>query len=85
MKEQIKLSSRYGEKNYLNRVGDETSKRYSLQSEFCYRVGIIEKDPDNYSFVDPSGGPFIQKGTIIDGNTVKSISNSENNVVIEFE
>lgn len=86
MKERIKLQSRYIEdKNYLNRIGDETSKRYLLQTEYDYRVGLVEGDSSTYSFVDPSGGPFISKGTIIDNNTVKSILKGDEGVIIEFE
>lgn len=86
MKEKIKLQSRYIEdKNYLNRIGDETSKRYLLQTEYDYRVGLVEGDSSIYSFVDPSGGPFISKGTIIDNNTVKSILKGDEGVIIEFE
>lgn len=86
MKRQIKLQSRYREdENYLNRIGDETSRRYSLQTQFNYRVGLVDEDPDAYSFVDPSGGPFMQKGTVIDGNVIKSISRGEEGVIIEFE
>ena len=86
MKEKIKLQSRYIEdKNYLNRIGDETSKRYLLQTEYNYRVGLVEGDSSTYSFVDPSGVPFISKGTIIDNNTVKSILKGDEGVIIEFE
>ena len=86
MKEKIKLQSRYIEdKNYLNRIGDETSKRYLLQTEYNYRVGLVEGDSSTYSFVDPSGGPFISKGTIIDNNKVKSILIGDEGVIIEFE
>ena len=86
MKEKIKLQSRYIEdKNYLNRIGDETSKRYLLQTEYDYRAGLVEGDSSTYSFVDPSGGPFISKGTIIDNNTVKSILKGDEGVIIEFE
>lgn len=86
MKKQIKLSSRYIEdKNYLNRIGDETSRRYSLQTQFVYRVGLVDGDTNAYSFVDPSGGPFMQKGTVIDGNVIKSISRGDEGVIIEFE
>ena len=86
MKEKIKLQSRYIEdKNYLNRIGDETSKRYLLQTEYDYRVGLVEGDSSTYSFVDPSGGPFISTGTIIDNNTVKSILKGDEAVSIEFE
>lgn len=85
MKTQIRLNSRYGDKNYLNRIGGEDSKRYFLQSEYNYRVGLVEDNPNEYSFVDPSGGPFISKGSNIDGNIVKSISRGDEGVVIEFE
>lgn len=86
MKRQIKLQSRYREdENYLNRIGDETSRRYLLQTQFNYGVGLVDGDPDAYSFVDPSGGPFMQKGTVIDGNVIKSISRGEEGVIIEFE
>ena len=86
MKKQIKLSSRYIEdKNYLSRIGDETSRRYSLQTQFVYRGGLMDGDTNAYSFVDPSGGPFMQKGTVIDGNVIKSISRGEEGVIIEFE
>ena len=86
MKEKIKLQSRYIEdKNYLNRIGDETSRRYSLQTQFVYRVGLVAGNTDTYSFVDPSGGPFMQKGTVIDGNVIKSIPRGEEGVIIEFE
>lgn len=86
MKEKIKLQSRYREdENYLNRIGDETSRRYSLHTTFNYRVGIVDGDPDAYSFVDPSGGPFMQKGTVIDGNVIKSISRGEGGIIVEFE
>ena len=86
MKEKIKLQSRYIEdKNYLNRIGDETSKRYLLQTEYDYRAGLAEGDSSTYSFVDPSGGPFISKGTTIDNNTVKSILKGDEGVIIEFE
>lgn len=86
MKDRIKLQSRYsGDNNYLIRIGDKSSKSYVLQTEFGYRVGIVEGDPDTYSFVDPSGGPFMQKGTVIDGCTIKSISRGGKDVIIEFE
>lgn len=87
MKDKIRLPSRYlADENYLNRVGDNDSKKYLLQTKVGFRVGIIDDNPDAYSFVDPSGGPFIEKGTIIEGSTVKAITKSnEGNIIIEFE
>lgn len=83
MKEVIKLNSRYRENNRLIRIGDETSLRYQLETELnTWRYGIIEDNTDEYSFIDPSGGPFITKGTEIDEHIVKTIHKGG---IIEFE
>lgn len=86
MKDKIKLESRYrGDENYLIRIGDSSSKRFMLHTDYNYRVGLIDGNPDIYDFVDPSGGPFIQKGTKIEGSIVKSISKGNEGIIIEFE
>jgi hypothetical protein len=82
MKPEILLNSRYGEDNRLIREGSEGSLRYKLQTRFNYRAGIIEDNPDEYSFIDPSGGPYITIGSEIDGHIVKSIHKGG---IIEFE
>lgn len=83
MKEiEILLNSRYGLDNRLIREGNESSNRYKLDTEFSYRCGIIENNPDEYSFIDPSGGPFIVPGYEINGHKVKSIYKGG---IIEFE
>ena len=83
---EIKLESRYVEdKNYLTRLGDESSTEYLLHSEYSLRAGIVEGDPHTYTFVDPSGGPFITKGTRIGDFIVKSITGEERGIIIEFE
>lgn len=82
MKSEIKLDSRYGEVNKLVRVGNENSLRYKLDTEFNVRVGVIKDNPSQYSFIDPSGGPFIEVGSKIEGHTVKAIYDD---LTIEFE
>lgn len=86
MKEEINLESRYREIHKLTRIGDESSLVYKFTpaDEFC-RVGIIEDNPNQYSFIDPSGGPFISTGSVIDGHKVKSINQTDEGVCIEFE
>lgn len=83
MKPEIKLYNRYGEDTKLVRIGDEDSLKFELKTE-CehWRVGLIEDNPDEYSFIDPSGGPFITVGGEIEGHTVKSIHKGG---IIEFE
>lgn len=61
----IKLNSRYGDENYLKHLKDDT---YILESEFSYRYGQTN---DGRNFVDPSGGPFIAEGTILEENNRK--------------
>lgn len=86
MKEKITLPGR-GLTHYLNRVGGEDSKKYILETKFHIRIGLIEGQPNNYSFIDPAGGPFIQVGDIIEGNKVKAIYSikGQEGFFIEFE
>lgn len=74
MKDVIELSSRHG-RNYLLKQskGEEESKTYLLKSDSStLRVGFIDKD---HQFVDPSGGPMIIEGEILEdiNARVKSI------------
>lgn len=61
----IKLNSRYGDKNYLRHLKDDT---YALEPEFSFRYGQTFRGAN---FVDPSGGPFIEEGTILEENNRK--------------
>lgn len=86
MKDTIELPCRYpNDRNWLERVGDESSKRYILHTQYAFRIGFKEDAPDEYTFIDPSGGPFISIGSTVEGNTVKSIVKEDVGFVIEFE
>ena len=77
MKE-IKLSNRYGDKNKLVQESDKIWRlEFDKKAESYYRVGIVEGKDDKFSFVDPSGGPFISVG----GN-IKRIFNEDNSIKI---
>lgn len=70
------LRSRDGTKNYLKRLSDNPEV-YLLKSEIdSVRVS---KDDEGYAFVDPSGGPFIARGTYLEeaDAVVKSIDHLE--------
>lgn len=79
---EIQLGSRGGLDNRLVRIGDESSNQYQLKTEYNYRCGIIEGTDEEYSFIDPAGGPFIAPGCSINGHVVKSIRKG---AIIEFE
>lgn len=80
MKPEIQLYSRGNIDNRLVRVGGEDSTKYELKTSLNYRVGFTEDN--EYTFIDPAGGPFIAVGSEIEGHKVKAIHKG---AIIEFE
>ena len=76
MNDIIKLNSRGQENNYLKRLkkSDNTeSKTYALKTSTPYlRTGEVE----GHKFIDPSGGPMIVEGSLLEeaNAKVKSIN-----------
>lgn len=56
----IELLNRYGDKNYLEEVSPNKYKLVLDPNSGSFRYGFVEKD--HYTFVDPSGGPFMRIG-----------------------
>ena len=81
MKTEIKLESRGGLNNKLVQLKDEPLK-FQLKTDFNYRVGFNDEAKDEYTFIDPAGGPFIAVGSEIDGHKVKAIHKG---AIIVFE
>lgn len=78
MEEIIRLQSRGDTDNRLLHVGDNS---YILATPLSYRVGF---DKDDILYIDPSGGPFIEKGTKIGNKKVKNLRYAKM-VLIELE
>lgn len=58
--ETIILTSRYNDKYKLLKVED---KKYKVDPSMgSFRAGLIPNDSNHYSFIDPSGGPFLAVG-----------------------
>lgn len=61
---EIKLYNRYRENVYLKHIVDN---KYELITPDPYmRFGIKDDDLSNYTFVDPSGGPFISEDGVVE-------------------
>lgn len=62
--EKIKLYSRSGNDNYLELINGKT---YVLKTTYPYvRVGYTDDSIKSAKFVDPSGGPMIVVGEILE-------------------
>lgn len=81
MKSEIQLNSRYGLDNRLIQVDGDPLK-FKLKASHYYRVGFKDENMEEYTFIDPAGGPFITIGSEIDGHKVKAIHKDG---IIEFE
>lgn len=81
MAKEIKLESRGNLNNRLVQV-DNSPNKYQLITDYNYRAGLIEGNTEEYSFIDPAGGPFISVGSTLLGKKVKAIYKGG---IIEFE
>lgn len=84
MEKDIILPNRYGDKNRLVHVGENTYVLNFDPNGSCCRL-IFDEDPGSIKAVDPSGGPFISVGDEVDGRVVKEIMMIENKIHITFE
>ncbi len=70
------MRNRNGEEYSFDRIDDNT---YTINGNLSYwrfggREGQQQMDFNDLGFVDPSGGPFISLGYIIEGRPVTNIS-----------
>jgi hypothetical protein len=69
------MKNRYGNEYHFEQIDENT---YTIVGDLKYwryggLVGQEEMNFDNLGFVDPSGGPFIELGSQIEGRTVIGI------------
>ena len=70
------MQNRYGDRYYFKRVDENT---FTIVGEtlkywrFGGREGQAQMDMSDVGFVDPSGGPFIEVGMMIEGFKIKRI------------
>lgn len=81
------MKNRYGEEYSFAKINENT---YKFVGELnYYRTGGHAGDElireNNLGFFDPSGGPFISKGFLIDGRKVSRIYTEDNNFFFELE
>lgn len=74
----IKLPNRYGNKNYLETIGENTYRLILDDNNHYLRVLGI----DTIEAIDPEGGPYMQVGEIIKGiGTLVKIEQNESFVL----
>ena len=69
------MRNRYGNEYTFEKVDENTYTIVGELSYWCYggREGQPEMDFSDLGFVDPSGGPFISVGYVIEGRKVNRI------------
>lgn len=72
LKDRYVLDNRYGDKYVLEKVEDN---KYLLKTDtfFVMRCGIA-KESQEYTFIDPPGGPMLKVGSIFQDCIISRIS-----------
>lgn len=81
------MRNRYGNEYWFEPTGEKT---YTIAGDLSYwrfggQEGAEGVDYDNLGFVDPSGGPFISPGYLIEGRRVVRISAKGEQIYFEVE
>ena len=81
------MRNRYGVEYSFEKVADNT---YTIKGALEYwryggQEGQQHMDYDNLGFVDPSGGPFIGIGYMIEGRKVTRIRSRDEQLLFEVE
>lgn len=81
------MKNRYGNEYHFEKVSENT---YTIVGELSYwrfggKEGIDGVDENDLGFVDPSGGPFIAPGYMIEGRRVTRISAIGEKIFFEVE
>lgn len=81
------MRNRYGDEYHFEKVSDNV---YIIKGELKHwryggKEGQQRVDDNDLGFVDPSGGPFIAPGYMIDGRRVKRISATGEDIFFEVE
>lgn len=81
------MKNRYGDEYSFEKVAENT---YKIVGELSYwrfggKEGQEGVDTSDLGFVDPSGGPFIAPGYVIEGRKVVRISAKGEDIFFEVE
>ena len=81
------MKNRYGVEYSFEPVSDNTYTIVGALEYWRYggREGQERMDFTDLGFVDPSGGPFIQLGMMIEGRKIRRISAEGEKILFEVE
>jgi hypothetical protein len=79
------MKNRYGDEYSFLKLSDNT---YTIVGDLKYwryggREGQEQMDLTDLGFVDPSGGPFISVGSVIEGRKISKIQLAGDQIVFE--
>ena len=74
MNKDIKITNRYG---YNHTLAFADENKYRFIPDTYMRLIYSDKECKNVKSIDPDGGPFISRGTIIDNLKIADIQHEE--------
>jgi hypothetical protein len=82
-----KFKNRHGDEYWFESVSADTVKIAGQLSYWRYggKEGQDRIMEDDLGFVDPSGGPFITLGSIVEGRRVQRIRAEGENIYLDLE
>ena len=81
------MKNRYGNEYNFEKISEDV---YTIVGDLSYwrfggKEGQDNIDENDLGFVDPSGGPFISPGYVIEGRKVVRISSNDRGIFFEVK
>lgn len=81
------MKNRYGNEYNFEKISEDV---YTIVGDLSYwrfggKEGQDSIDENDLGFVDPSGGPFISPGYVIEGRKVVRISSNDRGIFFEVK
>lgn len=85
---QKKYKNRYGDVYWFERTGGKTT--YTIKGNLQYwrfggKEGQSGVDLDDLGMVDPSGGPYLEVGMVVEGMRIKKIWSNVEGIFFDME
>jgi hypothetical protein len=84
------MKNRYGDEYHWEKLNDKEYKFVMEGDSMKYcrwggKEGQEKLDPNDLGMFDPSGGPYVEIGSLVDGRVVEHIREAEKTVIVKVK